>query len=146
MTTNERNSPAFGPSDSSDAGADLAGSETSDGRQEELSADLAMANGNPGVDGATDRNGTGERMSAGAEEIVDAADIGFDRVVGAAEAGVGAGLDQAEEAQLGITDEELEKLTRNAPGGGKPKLEKQPIPWGPSGPVPGQGPEEKPAT
>ena len=41
------------------------------------------------------------------------ADIGFDRVVGADEAGLGGGLDQAEEAQLGITDEELEEMARD---------------------------------
>lgn len=40
-------------------------------------------------------------------------DTGFDRVVGPAEAGLGGGLDQAEEAQLGITDEELEKMARD---------------------------------
>jgi len=34
-------------------------------------------------------------------------DTGFDRVVSAEEAGLGGGLDQAEEAQLGVTDEEL---------------------------------------
>lgn len=41
-------------------------------------------------------------------------DIGFDRVVGADQAGLGGGLDQAEEAQLGVTDEELsdEELAR----------------------------------
>jgi hypothetical protein len=35
------------------------------------------------------------------------ADIGFDRVVDESEAGLGGGLDQAEEAQFGITDEEI---------------------------------------
>jgi hypothetical protein len=35
------------------------------------------------------------------------ADRGFDRVVGANEAGLGDGLDQAEEARLGVTDDEL---------------------------------------
>ena len=35
-------------------------------------------------------------------------EIGTDRVVRDEEAGLGGGLDQAEEAQLGITDEELE--------------------------------------
>lgn len=39
-------------------------------------------------------------------------DTGFDRVVDAAEAGLGGGLDQAEEAQLGITDEQLEEMAR----------------------------------
>jgi hypothetical protein len=37
---------------------------------------------------------------------------GFDRVVGADEAGLGGGLDQAEEAQLGVTDEELAEMAR----------------------------------
>ena len=36
-------------------------------------------------------------------------DIGVDRIVTAEEAGLGRGLDQAEEALLGITDEEIEK-------------------------------------
>jgi hypothetical protein len=40
------------------------------------------------------------------------ADIGFDRVVASEEAGLGGGLDQAEEAQLGITDEELAERKR----------------------------------
>ncbi len=35
------------------------------------------------------------------------ADIAPDRIVSPEEAGLGGGLDQAEEAQLGITDEEL---------------------------------------
>jgi hypothetical protein len=41
-------------------------------------------------------------------------DIGFDRVVGADEAGLGGGLDQAEEARLGVTDEELAERARRA--------------------------------
>jgi hypothetical protein len=109
MTHTDPNSPAVGPSDSSDTGADLIGAGSADG-QLDLSLDLPLIEGNPGFATATDRSGTGERMSAGTEEIQEAADIGFDRVVGAAEAGLGAGLDQAEEAQLGITDEELERL------------------------------------
>lgn len=40
-------------------------------------------------------------------ELSGGGDIGFDRVVGADQAGLGGGLDQAEEAQLGVTDEEL---------------------------------------
>jgi hypothetical protein len=35
--------------------------------------------------------------------------LALDRVVSSREAGLGGGLDQAEEAQLGITDEELEE-------------------------------------
>lgn len=39
-------------------------------------------------------------------------DTGFDRIVGPDEAGLGGGLDQAEEARLGVTDEELAKMKR----------------------------------
>lgn len=45
-------------------------------------------------------------------------DTGFDRVVGPEEVGLGGGLDQAEEAQLGVTDEELAEMART---GRKPK-------------------------
>ena len=67
------------------------------------------------MDENSDRYGTGERMAAGQEPSVEpGADIGFDRIVGADEAGLGDGLDQAEEAQLGVTDEEIdEALGRN---------------------------------
>lgn len=84
---------SVGPSDSSDTGADMAGI--------------------GGLDSTSDRNGTGERASV--ENDVDAdtqRDIAADAVVGADEAGLGAGLDQAEEAQLGVTDEELEDALR----------------------------------
>ena len=43
------------------------------------------------------------------------ADRDADRVVGADEAGLGGGLDQAEEAQLGITDEEIEARRKKKP-------------------------------
>jgi len=80
-----------GPSDSSDTGADTVG----------------LGRG----DDTSDRNGTGERMSAdNDDELFDAADISADRIVEARQAGLGSGLDQAEEAQLGITDEEIEDL------------------------------------
>ena len=39
-------------------------------------------------------------------------DTGFDRVIEADEAGLGRGLDQAEEARLGVTDEELAEMLR----------------------------------
>ena len=80
---------AVGRSDSSDSGTELIG------------------DGNPDDD-TSDREGTGERASVDPE--IDGqtdADIGFDRIVDATEAGLGGGLDQAEEAQLGITDEEI---------------------------------------
>ena len=45
-------------------------------------------------------------------------DLGVDSIVGPLEAGLGGGLDQQEEAQLGITDEEIaakaEKIARKA--------------------------------
>lgn len=49
-------------------------------------------------------------------EVRMGGDIGFDRVVGADEAGLGSGLDQAEEAQLGVTDEEIEQRVRERSG------------------------------
>ena len=65
------------------------------------------------MDDNSDSGGTGERMAAGKEpNIRMGGDIGFDRVVGPDEAGLGGGLDQAEEAQLGITDEELARRLR----------------------------------
>ncbi|HTU66141.1 MAG TPA: hypothetical protein VMF52_09335 [Steroidobacteraceae bacterium] len=86
---------SLGPSDSSDSGSDLMGLHS-------------------GVDSTSDRHGTGERASAGDSEVDDDvradADIVPDRVVDSSRAGLGGGLDQAEEAQLGITDEQLEEL------------------------------------
>jgi hypothetical protein len=80
---------SLGRSDSSDSGSDLIG------------------DGNPDDD-TSDREGTGERASADAGPPARTdADIGFDRIVGGAEAGLGGGLDEAEEAQFGITDEEI---------------------------------------
>jgi len=82
----------IGPSDSSDTGADMMG---------------------VGGDDTTDRQGTGERASVDDDPTLgDSSDITADRVVPAEEAGLGDGLDQAEEAQLGITDEELDELLR----------------------------------
>jgi hypothetical protein len=91
----------LGPSDSSDTGADMMGI--------------------GGLDNTSDRNGTGERASVEPNDDPDAAmDIAADSVVSASEAGLGLGLDQAEEAQLGVTDEEivrkLEELLRTQPG------------------------------
>jgi hypothetical protein len=83
---------SVGRSDSSDGGSDLIG------------------DGNPDDD-TSDRAGTGERLSSDPDSDVRAdADIGFDRIVSGSEAGLGGGLDQAEEAQLGITDEEIREM------------------------------------
>jgi hypothetical protein len=84
---------SIGPSDSSDSGSDVVG----------------LGN----LDSTTDRYGTGERASAELDDQGDLrpdADIVPDRVVEAEQAGLGGGLDQAEEAQLGITDEEIDAL------------------------------------
>jgi hypothetical protein len=77
-----RKNPRLGPSDSSDTYAD---------RPDRPATD-------------SDEGGTGERLTVG--KIPHAKDEGADRVVNSEEAGLGGGLDQAEEAQLGITDEE----------------------------------------
>jgi hypothetical protein len=84
-----------GPSDSSDAGADLIERESNDG--------------------TSDRNGTGERVSLESDVQPDA-DIGADRIVDAQDVGLGGGLDQAEEALLGVTDEEIEAAVRERLG------------------------------
>lgn len=76
---------SLGPSDSSDSGSDLAGSRPD----------------------ADDFN-----LARGADEDSAAAhtnDIDTDRVVTADEAGLGGGLDQAEEAQTGLRDDDEER-------------------------------------
>lgn len=73
---------SLGPSDSSDSGSDLAGSR-------------------PNIDDMSLDRGADEDSSAG-----HANDIDTDRVVSAYDAGLGEGLDQAEEAQLGIQDDD----------------------------------------
>ena len=81
---------SLGPSDSSDGGSDMTGL--------------------GGLDSTSDRHGTGERASVEPEAEPDGgADISADAIVIADEAGLGRGLDQAEEAQLGITDEEIQR-------------------------------------
>ncbi|MEO8017458.1 MAG: hypothetical protein ABI769_06570 [Pseudomonadota bacterium] len=82
---------SLGPSDSSDTGADMIGV--------------------GGLDSTSDRNGTGERASVENEDSLDA-DIAADGIVSSEDAGLGGGLDQAEEAQLGVTDEEIDAEVR----------------------------------
>jgi hypothetical protein len=72
-------------------------------------ADAGASIGDLRMDDNSDRYGTGEHLTAGKDPAVKVdGDIDTDRIVGAEEAGLGGGLDQAEEAQLGVTDEELE--------------------------------------
>jgi hypothetical protein len=105
---------SLGPSDSSDSGSDMAG---------------------PGLIDADMMNldrGTNEDMDAGRDEIADSgasvgdlhmdetsdrAGTGTDRIVDAEGAGLGGGLDEAEEAQLGITNEDLDEALRNVKAG-----------------------------
>jgi hypothetical protein len=79
---------SLGPSDSSDTGADMMGIE--------------------GLDSTSDRQGTGERQSIEGLPGEDL-DLRPNRVVSARDAGLGGGLDQAEEAQFGVTDEEIQE-------------------------------------
>jgi len=87
---------SLGPSDSSDTGADMVGV--------------------GGLDNTSDRNGTGERTSVENEPDLTDSDIAADDIVRSEEAGLGGGLDQAEEAQLGFTDEEIEAVVREELG------------------------------
>jgi hypothetical protein len=112
---------SLGPSDSSDTGSDLLGPGLIDDEQlgldrgthedseaGRLTADAGASVGDLDLDETSDRFGTGEHLTAGKDPNVRiGADIGTDRIVGPEEAGLGGGLDQAEEAQLGITDEEI---------------------------------------
>ena len=88
MARNPRKQPRLGPSDSSDTSSDRPNK--------------------PGTD--TDAGGTGERRSV--DNVPRAKDLGTDRVASDRDVGLGSGLDQAEEAQLGKTDGELAKKTK----------------------------------
>jgi hypothetical protein len=83
-----RKTPKIGPSDTSDTISDRPGEPETD----------------------TDGGGTGERVTVGRDPRSALHDErGPDRVVGPQEAGLGGGLDEAEEAQLGrLGDEEPE--------------------------------------
>ena len=91
---------SLGPSDSSDSGSDMAGAHVED---DETESEIAGGERLPGDD-----------------------DVLPDRIVGADEAGLGDGLDEAEEARYGITDEELrgDETSRTRPGPGPRKTGK----------------------
>lgn len=126
-TTGTRDVRAIGPSDSSDTGSDMAGpglldedvlnldrgtNEDSEGGRANV-ADAGASIGDLDMDETSDRGGSGERQTAGKEQhIRPGADIDTDRVVGPDDAGLGDGLDEAEEARLGITDEEIQRRLR----------------------------------
>ena len=121
---------SLGPSDSSDSGSDMAGpgltepdllnldrgtNEDSEAGPQNV-ADSGPSVGDLNMDDNSDRYGTGEHLTAGKDPRVRVnADRDVDRVVGSGEAGLGAGMDQAEEARLGKTDEDIERESRNPP-------------------------------
>lgn len=79
-----RAEPKIGPSDSSDSPSDR-----------------------PDTSTDTDSGGTGERRTVG--KVPHAKDVGTDRVAEDKEVGLGGGMDQAEEARAGKTDEEIKR-------------------------------------
>lgn len=104
---------SLGPSNSSDTGADMIGPGLIDddalaldrGTNEDTEGGhLSSADGEASLDQlaldeTSDREGTGDRTSAGKEpHIRMGGDIAPDRIVGPDEAGLGRGLDEAEEA------------------------------------------------
>lgn len=100
---------SLGPSDSSDSGSDMAASDSDEGEPIDGDPIDGERGASIGRDDDSDRNGTGEHLTANREpHLRVAGDIEVDRVVDAGEAGLGGGLDQAEEARLGVTDESLE--------------------------------------
>ncbi|HYY62688.1 MAG TPA: hypothetical protein VE756_15000 [Burkholderiales bacterium] len=113
---------SLGPSDTSDSGSDMAGpglvgddalhldrgtnEDPEGGKVGKIEAGASV--GDREMDDTSDASGTGEHLTAGKEPRVRLdKDRDTDRVVRSDEAGLGGGLDQAEEAQRGVTDEEL---------------------------------------
>lgn len=92
---------SLGPSDRSDTGSDSVGA---------TGFDPVI------LDGDGDSTGTGVDPSPIDRRSDDTdADIGFDRVVDEADAGLGGGLDQAEEARYGVTDEDADPSDEDSP-------------------------------
>ena len=113
---------SLGPSDSSDSGSDMAGpglvgddvlpldrgtnQDPEGGTVGKIEAGASV--GDREMDDTSDKDGTGEHLTAGKEPRLHAdQDRDTDRVVNDDEARLGGGLDQAEEGELGVTDEEL---------------------------------------
>jgi hypothetical protein len=108
---------SLGPSDSSDSGSDLAGPGLLDddvlnldrGTNEDSQAgDHSVADAGPSIgdlcmDENSDKRGTGEHLTAGKDPRMRVdGDRDTDQVVGGNDAGLGGGLDEAEEARLGV--------------------------------------------
>jgi len=118
---------SLGPSDTSDSGSDMAGpglvgddavhldrgtnEDAEGGTVGKIEAGASV--GDREMDDTSDASGTGEHLTAGKEPRVRPnADRDTDRIVNDEEAGLGGGLDQAEEARLGSTDEERARQRR----------------------------------
>ena len=115
---------SLGPSDTSDSGQDMAGPglvnddalHLDRGTNEDAEAgsvgkvEAGASIGDREMDDNSDSRGTGEHLTAGKEPRVRTnADRDVDRVVKDDEAGLGRGLDQAEEARLGTTKANVKK-------------------------------------
>ena len=113
---------SLGPSDTSDSGSDMAGPGVVDADQLHLDRgtnddmesgtvgkiEAGASVGDNEMDDTSDSAGTGEHLTVGREPRIRAnQDRDVDRIVPPEEAGLGGGLDQAEEARLGKTDEDL---------------------------------------
>ena len=107
---------SLGPSDTSDSGSDMKGpglvgdnalpldrgtnEDSEAGKVGKIEAGAAV--GDRDMDDTSDSHGTGEHLTAGKDpRIRPNQDRDADRVVGSDQAGLGGGLDQAEEARLG---------------------------------------------
>jgi hypothetical protein len=105
---------SLGPSDTSDSGQDMAGPGLVDadaihldrGTNQDMEQgtvgkiEAGAGVGDREMDDTSDASGTGEHLTAGIEPRVHAnEDRDFDRVVDEGEAGLGGGLDEAEEAR-----------------------------------------------
>ena len=105
---------SLGPSDTSDSGSDMAGpglvgddalhldrgtnQDPEGGTVGKIEAGASV--GDREMDDTSDKDGTGEHLTAGKEpRLRTDADRDVDRVVKSDEAGLGGGLDQAEEAE-----------------------------------------------
>src|SRR3954466_15424614 len=112
---------SLGPSDTSDSGSDMAGPRPGGadapplppGTNDDMEGgtvgkiEAGAGVGDREMDDTSDASGTGEHLTAGVEPRIRAnQDRDFDRVVTGDEAGLGGGLDQAEEARLGRKDKD----------------------------------------
>ena len=122
-----RDSDALGPSDSSDSGSDLSGSDELDTGDPGQPVDVALERGDLLAGGGSDAGGTGERRSAAADGGRDAGDISIDRVFDPnAETG-----DDGDDPDLALV-EAIEASSTPQPG--RPNPEPDP-PEDPSGPA-----------